>query len=282
MPIQLCLRADEARNTVVAEKRKGHKVGVVPTMGALHQGHLSLVKASAAECDFNVVTVFVNPTQFAPGEDFEKYPRDLDKDLELLDGLGVDMVFAPNLEGIYRPGHSTYVQPPKVSSPLEGELRPGHFRGVATIVLKLFQIIPADVAFFGQKDFQQTRVIEDMVAELDLPVSVQVRPIIRDSDGLALSSRNAYLSDVERKQAIALSQSLKIAVEMSRTDHPAGEQIKSAMLSHLQDAGIEKIDYVAIVDPRTLQPATEVTAGTMALVAAYVGNTRLIDNVRLG
>lgn len=282
MPIQLCLRADEARNTVFAEKRKGHKVGVVPTMGALHQGHLSLVKASAAECDFNVVTVFVNPTQFAPGEDFEKYPRDLDQDLALLEGLGVDMVFAPNQEGIYRPGHSTYVQPPSVSNPLEGELRPGHFRGVATIVLKLFQIIPADVAFFGQKDFQQTRVIEDMVADLHLPVSVQVRPIIRESDGLALSSRNAYLSDTERNQAIALSQSLRIAVEMSRTDHPVGEQIKSAMVSHLREAGIEKIDYVAIVDPRTLQPVNEVAVGTMALVAAYVGKTRLIDNVRLG
>lgn len=281
MPISLTLRPNEARNTVVAAKRKGRKVGVVPTMGALHQGHLNLVKACASECDFNVVSIFVNPAQFGPREDFEKYPRDLDKDLNLLEGLGVDMVFAPNVDEIYSPTHSTYIDPPKVAGPLEGSLRPGHFRGVATVVMKLLQIIPADVAFFGQKDFQQTRVIEDMVGDLNLPVSVQVCPIIRESDGLALSSRNAYLSQTERRQASSISQSLRMAVEMSRTELTSADQIKTAMKAHLHQAGIEKIDYVAIVDPRTMKPVSQTVLGTMVLVAVYVGNTRLIDNVRL-
>ena len=250
-------------------------------MGSLHQGHLSLVRASAAECDVTIVTVFVNPTQFGPSEDYDQYPRDLDRDIGLLSDCGVSMVFAPSQDEVYDRNHSTFVSPPKVAEPLEGKLRPDHFRGVTTIVLKLFQIIPADVAFFGQKDYQQTRVIKDMVDDLDLPVSIQVCPTTRESNGLALSSRNAYLSDDERTQAIALSQALKLAVQCFRNGQTSAEEVRVAMRDCLHEAGIEKIDYVALVDDRTLQPVETISAGTMALIAAYSGPTRLIDNVRI-
>lgn len=282
MPISLCLHRDEARRQVRDAKRRGRKVGLVPTMGALHQGHLSLVKAASSDCEFTVVSIFVNPTQFGPGEDLEKYPRDLDKDLDLLEGLGVDMVFAPEPGEVYSPIHSTYVQPPRVAEPLEGERRPEHFRGVATVVLKLFQIIPADVAFFGQKDYQQTRVIQDMAADLDLPVKILVCPTIRESDGLALSSRNAYLSDAERARSLAISQSLRTAVEMTRAGESSAEAIRNAIVGQLNRAGIEEIDYVAVVDNATLLPVQKISPGNMVLIAAYCGTTRLIDNVRLG
>ena len=200
---------DEARQVVISAKRSGQKVGLVPTMGALHQGHLSLAHAAKSECDFTVATIFVNPTQFGPGEDFEKYPRDLDRDISNLEEAGVDMVFAPEADEIYPPGHSTYVQPPKVAEPLEGQFRPEHFRGVCTIVLKLFQIIPANVSYFGQKDYRQTRVIEDMVRDLSIPIAVRVCATVREVDGLALSSRNAYLSDSQREIALSLSRALR-------------------------------------------------------------------------
>lgn len=282
MAITLCLQPSDARQHVLEARRKGMKIGLVPTMGALHRGHLSLVKASSSDCDYTTVTIFVNPIQFGPGEDFEKYPRNLDQDMELLEGLGVDMVFAPNPEDVFSPTHSTYVLPPKVAEPLEGELRPTHFRGVATIVLKLFQIIPADVAFFGQKDFQQSRVIQDMVADLSLPVAVQVCPIVRESDGLALSSRNAYLSDAERQQAVSISRGLRLAARMVQDGLTDANSIKDAVIAHLKQAGIERIEYVSLANPQTLKPVEVATAGTMALVAAYSGSTRLIDNVRLG
>lgn len=281
MSITVCAKQDEARRFVLEAKRSGKMVGVVPTMGALHPGHLSLARASVSKCDFTVVTVFVNPTQFAPNEDFEKYPRDLESDLALLSELGVDMVFAPSSDEIYRATHSTYIEPPKVAEPLEGEIRPGHFRGVATIVLKLTQIIPADVAFFGQKDFQQSRVIQDMAVDLDLPFSVQICSTIRDADGLALSSRNAYLSPTERAQALGLSAALKLAVQRFRDGLRCAKDMQSAMLECLRAANIEKIDYVAIADAKTLEPVSEVRSGDMALIAAYSGSTRLIDNVRI-
>ena len=278
----LCVRRDEARRNVLQAKDRGKKLGLVPTMGALHQGHLSLVKAATFDCDYTVVTIFVNPTQFGPGEDYQHYPRDLDRDVKLLEELEVDLIFAPNTGEVYRTEHSTFVQPPDVALPLEGEFRPEHFRGVATVVLKLLQIIPADVAYFGQKDYQQTRVIADMVADLDLPVSVQVCPVIRESDGLALSSRNAYLSAAERLQAVSLSKALALGVKISRSAETSVDAITRAMVAHLRQAGVTRIDYVAVVDPVTLQPVERATPGTMALIAAYVGSTRLIDNARLG
>lgn len=282
MSIKLCLRKDEARRHTLAAKRQGKKIGVVPTMGALHRGHLSLVNASSSDCDFTVVTIFVNPTQFGPQEDLASYPRNLDEDLDKLEGLGVDLVFAPSEDEMYPAGQSTRVHPPKVAEPLEGQFRPDHFEGVATVVLKLFHIIPADVAFFGQKDFQQTRVIQQMSVDLDLPICIQVCPIIRAADGLALSSRNAYLSELDRKKSASLPQALKIAAEMFRAGKTDPEPIQAAMLEHLSQAGIEKIDYVVLADPDTLLPVQSVVRGTMVLIAAYCGNTRLIDNVCLG
>ncbi len=251
-------------------------------MGALHEGHFSLVKASVSKCDFTVVTIFVNPTQFGPGEDLDQYPRNTQQDVELLQTSGVDVVFAPAVDELYRQGHSTFVDPPSVSRTLEGALRPGHFRGVTTIVFKLLQIIPADIAFFGQKDYQQTCVIRDMVADLNLAVSIQVCPIIRDIDGLAISSRNVYLSVDERQRALALWHSLRRAAEMFRDGETDASTIRSVMVDHLQKAGVTKIDYVTLVDPVTLEAVTKGDATTMALVAAYVGKTRLIDNTRLG
>lgn len=278
----LTIRRDEARRYVLQAKLQDKKVGLVPTMGALHQGHLSLVKASCFDCDYTVVSIFVNPTQFGPGEDYEAYPRDLERDIQQLQDVGVDLVFAPDTGEIYHERHSTTINPPSVAEPLEGVHRPHHFRGVATVVLKLFNIVPADVAFFGQKDFQQTRVIEAMVADLDLPMSIQVCPVIRESDGLALSSRNAYLTDCERTQAVALSQALTTAVKMSRGEQNDAAAICAAMTAQLHQAGIIRIDYVAIVDPVHLRPVEIASPGSMALIAAHVGATRLIDNARLG
>ena len=188
----------------------GKSVGLVPTMGALHQGHLSLVRRAKSDCDVAVATIFVNPTQFAPHEDFSRYPRTLESDLAALAAAKCDLVFVPSREEMYPPAASTFVEPPQVAQPLEGVFRPGHFRGVATVVLKLFNIIPADKAYFGQKDFQQALVIQRMVADLNVPVQVVVCPIIREPDGLAMSSRNRYLSPSERQQGLALSRALNL------------------------------------------------------------------------
>jgi pantoate--beta-alanine ligase len=193
----------EMQRTVLALRRQGLRVGLVPTMGALHAGHISLVARGKQNCDRVVTTIFVNPTQFAPHEDFGKYPRTLPTDLELLAAADCDYVFAPTNEAMYPPGCSTFVDPPAVATPLEGVCRPGHFRGVATVVLKLFGIAPADCAFFGQKDFQQAAVIRQMVRDLNVPIEIEVCPIVREADGLAMSSRNRYLSPAERQQATA-------------------------------------------------------------------------------
>jgi pantoate--beta-alanine ligase len=276
------VRAADAQKAVIDVKRVGKKIGIVPTMGALHDGHLSLVEASVSECDYTVVTIFVNPIQFGPHEDLTKYPRDLDKDHRSLERCGVDLVFAPTPDEIYAPRHSTYVSPPSVADRLEGVLRPGHFQGVATIVLKLFNIIPADVAYFGQKDYQQSRVVVDMVADLNLPISIQVCPTLREHDGLAMSSRNVYLSPHERQRATGLSEALNRAAGMFRDGEGRTRIIIEEMRKRLYAAGVRKIEYVEIVDPVTLEPLDEATPFSIALIAAYVGKTRLIDNMRLG
>lgn len=189
-PMELVEGSAEIRAAVLAARAAGKTVGLVPTMGALHEGHLSLVRESTESCNCTIVTIFVNPTQFAPHEDFARYPRSLDDDLAALARLGVDYVFAPSRDEIYPPGFSTYVDPPAVAAPLEGICRPGHFRGVATVVLKLFHLVPADVAYFGQKDYQQSLVVRRMVEDLNLPIAIRVLPIVREADGLAMSSRN--------------------------------------------------------------------------------------------
>jgi pantoate--beta-alanine ligase len=267
--------------TLRKARAAGQVIGLVPTMGALHEGHLSLVRAAASACDLTVVTIFVNPTQFGPREDFARYPRTLEADLQLLERERADVVFAPAVDQIYRAGFSTYVEPPEVAKPLEGRCRPGHFRGVATVVLKLFQLVPADVAFFGQKDFQQVRVIQAMVEDLDVPIRVVVCPTVREPDGLAMSSRNRYLNPTEREQALAVSRSLARAAQLVSSGEHCAAVIRREMTSILASAAIQRIDYVALVDPVSLADVDEVQEGTMALVAAFVGGTRLIDNRQL-
>ncbi|MBX3415540.1 MAG: pantoate--beta-alanine ligase [Pirellulales bacterium] len=266
------------RALVAAARRAGKTVGVVPTMGALHAGHVSLVEACQRECDFTVVTIFVNRTQFAPHEDFRQYPRTLEADRTALDDYRVDAVFAPADEEIYRAGSDTSIDVGPVARPLEGKFRPTHFAGVATIVAKLFNIITPDRAYFGQKDYQQTLVIRRMTEDLDLPIEICVCPIVREADGLALSSRNVYLSATERRQALALSRSLARASELVA----AGERDAGAILASMQGIFAAEptiaIDYIALADPDTLLPVEELRGSTIAAIAARVGKTRLIDN----
>ena len=212
---KLVTTATELRAAVRAARAAGCAIGLVPTMGALHEGHLSLVQASRAECGFTVATIFVNPTQFAPHEDFDKYPRTLEADLESLASCHADLVFAPRREDMYPAGCSTLVEPPQVAQRWEGECRPGHFQGVATVVLKLFNLAQADVAFFGHKDYQQAAVIRRMVQDLNVPTEIRVCPTVREPDGLAMSSRNRYLSAGERQQAVAISRTLRLAEQMA-------------------------------------------------------------------
>jgi len=272
---------DAARATIAAARRQGLQVGLVPTMGALHEGHLSLVDASRLECDCTAVTIFVNPTQFAPGEDFAKYPRDLDADLRLLGERGVDLVFAPAVEEMYPAGHQTTVDVGAVAVPLEGKFRPQHFRGVATIVLKLFHALPADVAFFGQKDYQQSLVIRQLVRDLDVPIEIRVCPIVREPDGLAMSSRNAYLSADERRRALSLSQALRVAADRIDGGERSTERLRQRMREHLQQAGPVDVQYIAFLADGTVREVEEVNGPVVIAIAARVGETRLIDNVRI-
>jgi pantoate--beta-alanine ligase len=268
----------QLRGLVADLRRAGKRLGLVPTMGALHAGHISLVRASVAECDATLVTIFVNPTQFGPHEDFARYPRDLSADLQLLAGERATAVFAPATDDMYPAGASTSIEPPHVAGPLEGVCRPGHFRGVATVVLKLFQLIPADVAYFGQKDFQQCRVIEQMAADLNVPIEIRRCPIVRDEDGLALSSRNQYLSRDERARAVAISRCLAAGRERILAGERGATVIRSAMNEILAASGITRTDYVAVADPVTLRDQDRIELPVMLLVAAHVGRTRLIDN----
>lgn len=272
----------QALRAVLDEVRgSGRSIGLVPTMGALHAGHLSLLDASRIACDFTVVSIFVNPTQFGPHEDFSRYPRTLDKDLQLLASRGADLVFAPEVADMYRPGHQTTVHVAGITETLEGPLRPGHFDGVATIVLKLFELVAAQQAFFGQKDYQQCLLVKQMVRDLDVPVEIVVCPIVREPDGLAMSSRNVYLAPDERIRALALSQSLRLAQELVAAGERASENILTRMREHLIASGVV-VDYVALCDAESLQPVARVAGKTVALVAGRVGATRLIDNLLLG
>ncbi len=279
---RLVTTCDSVRREVSHVRAAGATVGLVPTMGGLHAGHLSLVQAAKAECSFTIATIFVNPTQFGPHEDFAKYPRTRDDDLQKLADYGVDLVFAPDQQEMYPTGQSTFVEPPIVAQPLEGQCRPGHFRGVATVVLKLFNIIPSDVAYFGEKDYQQLMVVRAMVHDLNVPVTIRGCPIVRDADGLALSTRNKYLSGAQRQQALALSRSLAIARQLAVRGERNSAVILKNMHEEIDRAGITKIDYIALVDPDTLEPIQRLDGPARALVAAYVGDTRLIDNCQIG
>lgn len=263
------------------ERRENRRVGLVPTMGALHEGHLSLVTRAKQDCDVAVATIFVNPTQFGPNEDFSKYPRTLETDLEKLATVGCDYVFVPAADEIYRSGHSTYVDPPHVASQWEGAIRPGHFRGVTTIVLKLFMMVPAHIAFFGRKDYQQVAVIKGMVDDLNLPIRIETCDTIRESDGLAMSSRNRYLSADERQRALSLSRALNTAKEMISHGERDVSTIEAAMAELLLAAPVDKIDYAKIVHADTLETLSQIESPAVAILAARLGTTRLIDNCPL-
>ncbi len=261
-------------------QREGLRVGLVPTMGALHDGHLSLVRMAQKSCDRVVTTIFVNPTQFGPQEDFSRYPRTLERDLQLLREAGCQYVFVPSKDEVYPPGYSTEVDPPAVAKRWEGECRPGHFRGVCTVVLKLFNMIPADVAVFGQKDFQQAAVLQQMARDLNVGMQIKIGPTIREVDGLAMSSRNRYLSPEERQRALSLSQSLNAA----QAAVAAGEKravTLAAMIGETLQPQVDHIDYVAIADAETLEPVDAIGPNTVILLAVKIGKTRLIDNCLL-
>jgi pantoate--beta-alanine ligase len=268
----------DVRQAVREPRRLGRTVGCVPTMGALHAGHESLVRICREECAFTAVTIFVNPTQFGPAEDFTRYPRPLDEDLSRCRAAGVDLVFLPEAESIYPAGFSTYVEVEGLSSVLEGASRPGHFRGVATVVLKLLNLVAADRAYFGRKDFQQQLLVRKMCRELDLPVEIRTCPTVREPDGLALSSRNRYLSAGERQTALSLSRALQLAEERLQHGERDVAAVCGAMRNLLETAGARP-DYAVIADPETLDELKVPTQNMVALVAAQVGRTRLIDNV---
>ena len=272
---------DATRRWVRDHQTAGRTVGLVPTMGALHEGHLSLARAANSECDVVLTTVFVNPTQFGPGEDYERYPRDVGRDMALLSEVGVDAVFAPTVEAMYPADSVVTIDVGDAGRVLEGRSRPTHFAGVATVVAKLFAIAPADRAYFGQKDYQQTVVLRRLVKELFAPTELVICPIVREPDGLAMSSRNAYLSPAEREQATALSRGLGTAQRL----HAAGERdagpIRDAVEEIVRAADGVTLDYVAVVAEGTLREVETLDGPAVVAVAARVGQTRLIDNVRL-
>jgi pantoate--beta-alanine ligase len=258
------------------------KLALVPTMGALHEGHLSLVRRAKQECDVVVVSAFVNPMQFSPEEDLARYPRNLARDLATLNPLKIDALFSPSAADMYPQGFETFVEPGSVAAPLEGACRPGHFRGVATVVLKLLNIVAPDIAYFGQKDFQQTLVVQQLIEDLTLDVQMVVCPTAREADGLARSSRNGYLSPPARQAALVLYRSLSRAEELFGAGETKAARILEEMHEVLSTEPRAKVDYVALVEPTRLEPVAIVTPGSVALVAARIGEVRLIDNTVLG
>jgi pantoate--beta-alanine ligase len=279
MLLKVATTIDQVREAVGRARQAGQKVGFVPTMGALHAGHLSLIQAARVDCSFVVVSLFVNPTQFTPGEDYQKYPRTLDADVQTCRREKVDLVFAPAADVMYAGEHLTTVHVAGLTDVLCGPHRPGHFDGVTIVVAKLLNIVQPDAAYFGQKDAQQAVVIKRMAAELFFPVEIVVCPTVREDDGLAMSSRNAYLSGEQRAQAAAIYAALAAAGErVARGERNVATLIEQ-ITADLEAAGPCKIDYVSIVDPETLQPVERVIAPALVAVAVRIGSTRLIDNL---
>jgi len=270
---------ESARHLVKAARIAGKKIGLVPTMGALHVGHVSLMEAAAKDCDFVVVSIFVNPTQFGPGEDFQKYPRPIEKDLEICEKAGVDVVFNPTPDVMYGPESLTWVTVDKLTEPLCGQFRPAHFRGVTTVCAKLFNIVLPDVAYFGQKDAQQAIVIKRMAADLNMPLEIVVCPTVREKDGLAVSSRNKYLSEQEKKEAAKIYKSLEKCREMVEAGATDSSEIVAQMRSILQQIKGGSIEYVSIVDAETLENVDKIASRVLAAVAVKLGPTRVIDNI---
>lgn len=270
-------RIDELR----AWRRGAREVGLVPTMGYLHAGHVSLVERARRECASVAATIFVNPTQFGPGEDFARYPRDLERDARLLEGAGCDLVFVPPVEEIYPPGCDTRVDVGPVSAPLEGQRRPGHFVGVATVVLKLLNLVQPTRAYFGQKDAQQLAVIRRLVRDLDVPVEIVGCPTVREPDGLAMSSRNSYLGPEERRAATVLFRALAAARQAYQAGERDAQALRQAMQALLDAEPLARTDYVSVADPLTFVELGRVSAGALLSLAVRVGRARLIDNLLL-
>lgn len=261
-------------------RRSGHTIGLVPTMGYLHEGHLSLIDRCRGLTDYVVLSIYVNPLQFGPGEDLDRYPRDLERDLRLADARGVDLAFAPSDRELYPLEIAVAVTPKRLANRLCGLSRPGHFEGVLTVVCKLFGIVQPDVGVFGQKDFQQAVLIERMVADLNLPVRIEVAPTVREPDGLAMSSRNAYLSKDERQQALNIARALAASVSAFRAGERAAAALRSGILQRLEAVTGLEVEYAELVSADGLEPVEVADADTVVAVAARVGRTRLIDNVR--
>jgi pantoate--beta-alanine ligase len=269
----------EMRAALRELRARDRTVGLVPTMGALHAGHISLVRAARAQCDVVVATIFVNPMQFAPNEDFSQYPRTFDEDFRLLGQEGVDLLFAPTAEEMYPGGASTFVEVEGIGDRLDGVSRPGHFRGVATVVAKLFHIVGPDKAYFGQKDAAQVAVLRRMVRDLNFPLEIVVCPTVREPDGLALSSRNRYLSPAERERALTLRRALAAIEQGAAEGAFESLQLIDAGTRFLASQPDVRLDYLKIVDPDTLEDESDIRNGALVAVAAWVGTTRLIDNI---
>ena len=261
---------------IIRKRKPKQTIGLVPTMGALHEGHLSLIRKARNDNDCVVVSIFVNPAQFGPKEDLKKYPRDIKNDCRLCFKEGADIVFNPSAEEMYPDGFDTYVEVGRLSKRLCGRSRPGHFKGVATVVLKLFNLVNPDIAYFGQKDAQQVKIIERMVLDLNIGVVIKTMPIIRESDGLAMSSRNTYLNSREREDASVLSHSLTLAQNLVKAGTRDSKRVLDAVRNMINNHA--KIDYVEIVDPETFLPVKKISKKSLMLMAAWVGKTRLIDN----
>jgi len=271
----------EARKAIESLRGDRKSVGFVPTMGALHEGHLSLVRTARAETHVVVVSIFVNPTQFGPNEDFDRYPRDLEADSKLCRDIGTDVLFAPRTGEMYHSGYATYVLQERYTEQFEGEIRTGHFHGVCTVCAKLFNIVRPTVAYFGQKDYQQSVVIRRMVRDLNFDVDIRVCPIVREPDGLAMSSRNRYLSPEERRQAPALYKGLCRAKDLFESGERRAAPLKAVVRSALREAPLAKLDYVAVVNPESLREIRRIESEAVILLAVRFGETRLLDNIRL-
>jgi pantoate--beta-alanine ligase len=269
------------RQYLTAQRATGKRLGLVPTMGYLHDGHLSLVHTARRECDVVVMSIFVNPKQFGPQEDFTAYPRDMERDLQLAQEAGVEAVFTPPVTEIYPPGFNTEVIVHELTTPLCGASRPGHFQGVTTVVAKLFNIVGPDRAYFGQKDYQQAMVIQKMVHDLLMPLEVVVCPTVREPDGLAMSSRNAYLTPAERQAALVLWRTLQLAEERLAQGERQGQRLAAALRQCIAAEPRARPDYVAVCDPQTLQEVDELPSTVLVALAVYIGKTRLIDNALL-
>jgi pantoate--beta-alanine ligase len=270
---------DEMRSASRAARQSGRRLGLVPTMGALHEGHLSLVRAARSSAEIVAASIFVNPTQFGPNEDLAKYPRSFERDRDLLQSEGVELLFAPAAEEMYPAGAVTWVTVEELSNKLDGRSRPGHFRGVTTVVSKLFHIVEPDVAFFGQKDAAQVAIIRRMVRDLNLPVHITVCPIVREPDGLAMSSRNAYLDPEQRKEALVLQRSLLVVQQLIEQGENSADNLIVAGRQEFAGKPSVRLDYFEIVNPDTLDPIQAIEDHALIAVAAYVGSTRLIDNL---